>query len=146
VKASLFLAAAAHAVNGEVHAIRIGITTVPPGTPFAVCGIVEVPWVQAVDKHTMRLDLVEEDGTPFEVTMPTGETEAFAVEGTGGTGIPAGHRVGSPRIVTIVGNVALPLAFGTRYEFRLSIDGETNEAWRIGFDTPPPPLGEVQAA
>ena len=58
------------------------------------------------------------------------------MEGSGGTGIPPGHRVGSPRIVTMVGNFVLPLALGTRYEFRLSIDGETDETWRVGFDTP----------
>jgi hypothetical protein len=146
VKASLFLAAAAQAVNGEINALRIGIPAVAPGMPFAVCAVVEIPWVQAVDNHTLRLDLVEEDGTPFEFTTPDGETHTVHVESAGGTGIPAGHRVGSPRIVTLVGNFVLPLAVATRYEFRLSIDDETDVAWRIGFDTPPPPLGHAEAA
>src|SRR5262249_19974778 len=109
VKASLFLAGAAHAVDGEAYALRIGLTSVAPGTPFAVGAIVEVPWVQAVDSHTMRLDLVDEDGVPFEFTTPAGETQGITIEGSGGTGIPAGHRVGSPRIITMVGNFVLPL-------------------------------------
>jgi hypothetical protein len=140
MKASLFLAAAAYAVNGEINALRIGMTTVAPGTPFAVGAIVEVPYMDAVVSHTLRLELVEEDGTPFEITSDTGETRSVCIEGSGGTGIPPGHPVGSPRIMTIVGNLALQLAYGTRYEFRLSIDGKTDDAWRVGFDTPPPPL------
>lgn len=142
MKASLFVAASAFGGNGEINALRIGLPVVAPGTPFAVGAIIEIPWVQAVDNHTVRVDLVEEDGTPFEVTTPDGVTHRVFVEQTLGTGIPSGHRVGSPRVVAFAGNFALPLELGTRYEFRLSIDGETNEAWTIGFDTPP--VGQLQ--
>jgi len=144
VKATLFLAAAAYAVNGEINALRIGLAQVTPGQPFGVGAVIEVPWVQAVDDHTFRLELVEEDGTPFEVQTSPDTFGPIVIEGKGGTGIPAGHRVGSPRIITVGGNFVLPLAHATRYEWRLSIDGQTNEGWRIGFDTTPPPLGEVE--
>lgn len=145
MKASLFIAAAAHAANGEVSALRIGLPVVVPGQPFAIAAVIEIPYLDAVDDHTLRLDLVDEYGTPFEVPSPDGGMQAVFIEGTGGTGVPPKHRVGSPRIVTMTGNLALPLAFGSRYEFRLSIDGKTHEAWIAGFDTPPPPL-EAQAA
>ncbi len=43
----------------------------------------------------------------------------------------------------MTGNFALPLAFGTRYELRLSIDGEHDPAWVVGFDTPAAPLTQA---
>jgi hypothetical protein len=37
----------------------------------------------------------------------------------------------------------LPLEFGTRYEFRLTIDGEHDDDWVVGFDTPAAPLTQA---
>jgi len=143
MKASLFIAAAAHAVNGEIYALRIGMPVVIPGQPFAVGAIIEVPYLVAVDEHTMRLELVDEYGTTFEVTAPDGEKQPVTIEHTGGTGIPPQHRFGSPRMFAIAGNLVLPLEFGTRYEFRLTIDGQHNKDWGVGFDTPAAPLSQV---
>ena len=143
MKASLFIAAAAHAVNGELHALRIGLPVVVPGQPFAVGALIEVPYLEAIDDHSFKVELVDEYGEPFEVEGPDGQKHRVVIEGTGGTGIPPKHRVGSPRIVTIGGNLVLPLAFGMRYEFRLSIDGKQNDAWVVGFDTPPTPMAEA---
>lgn len=146
VKASIFLAASAFGVNGEINALRIGLSTVAPGKPFAVGAVIEIPYLVAVDQHTVRIELVDQYGTPFEFSTPDGETHQVLIENTGGTGIPPRHPVGSPRIIAFAKNFALPLAWGTRYEFRLSIDDETDDAWVVGFDTPPAPLTQAEAA
>ena len=71
------------------------------------------------------------------------ETEAegaqpVVIEGAFEVGRPPGIKPGVPIDVPLAINVgALPLAPGGRYEWRLSIDGESHEDWRLAFSTRP---------
>jgi hypothetical protein len=63
----------------------------------------------------------------------------MAFEGTFGTGIPAGIKLGTPLDATFAISVApgMPLEPGKRYEWRLSIDGRTEDDWYLAFHTRP---------
>jgi hypothetical protein len=48
---------------------------------------------------------------------------------------------GTPIDVALAVNLGpLPLEPGNRYTWRLTIDGETNEDWALGFTTRPRPV------
>jgi hypothetical protein len=88
-------------------------------------------------RHTMRLELVDSDGGPVRVPTPDGE-QALYVESTFEVGRPAGLKPGTPIDVPIAMNFpAMPIPPGGRYEWRLSIDGDAHEDWRVAFSTRP---------
>jgi hypothetical protein len=90
-------------------------------------------------RHTMRLELVDADGAPVLVDTPQGEQPVF-VESTFEVGRPAGLKPGTPIDVPIAMNFpAMPIPPGGRYEWRLSVDGRTEDDWRLAFSTRPTP-------
>ena len=98
-----------------------------------------MPWNQAADNHTFRLDLLDIDGHPVLSDNDEGEQQPIFVEGGFATGIPAGHTPGLPLDGTFAISFphGLPLAPGQRYEWRLTIDGRTEDGWYLGFNTRP---------
>ena len=109
--------------------------TGPAPQPFAIAVKIEVPWDQANVRHTLRLELVDADGAAVLVPTPEGE-KAVTIEAQFETGRPAGIKPGTPLDVMFAVNMPPhPLPPGGRYEWRLSIDDETREDWRLAFST-----------
>jgi hypothetical protein len=80
--------------------------------------------------HTFRIELQDEHGT--HVTNDQGEP--ILVEGefsmAPAPGIPFGTPLSLPLLVPITPPELTP---GTRYEFKLAIDGQASEDWNLGF-------------
>ena len=110
-------------------------------TPFGIAILVQVPWDQANRRHTMRLELVDADGEA--VTLHAGTTRTrrpivFLDDVEFEVGRPAGIKPGTPLELPIAVNSGpLPLEPGGRYEWRLTIDGEGDEDWRLAFSVRP---------
>ena len=84
-----------------------------------------------------RLALVDADGAPVVVDSAEGP---WAIELSDGfeVGRPAGLPEGTPIDVPLAINVApIPLPANRRYEWRLEIDGASNNDWHVSFLTRP---------
>jgi hypothetical protein len=102
---------------------------------MAIALKIEVPWDRGNEVHNLQLRLVDADGEPVLAEGPEGE-QPIAVDAEFETGRPAGLRPGTPLDFAMAVNFPpLPLAPATRYEWRLAIDGEEAEGWRLAFST-----------
>lgn len=120
----------AQVADGKLNIIGGGWTvTGPQPTPFAIAILFQVPWDQANARHAFRLDLLDADGAP--VGDPP-----ISVEGHFEVGRPPGSRPGVPLEFPFAMNSG-PIALepGERFEWRLTVDGETAEGWHLGFST-----------
>jgi hypothetical protein len=144
VKVTMLLADFAVVAEGKLTIVGGGWSvTGPAPSPFAIALKIEVPWDQANTQHTMRLELLDADGQA--VLVPPGaptEEQPLMVEGQFETGRPAGLKPGTPLDVMLAVNVPpQPIPPGGRYEWRLSIDGRSDDDWRLTFSTRPAAAG-----
>ena len=137
-RVTLILADAAQVAEGKLNVLGGGWNEIgPQPTPFAVAGIIEVPWNLANQPHTFRLELIDLDGNPVLVPTPTG-SEPFALEGGFEVGRPPGTPPGTSLPFSLAMNVGpVPLPVDSRFEWRLLVDGECAEDWRLAFRTRP---------
>src|SRR4051794_6393845 len=133
------LAQAAQAVpNGTVSVLGAGWTQIGIGSPFAIAGIIEMPWEAAGEEHRFRLELLDDQGKPVMVETDQGE-QPVCIEGGFNVAPQPGLKRGTPLSLPLALNMPpQPLAAGSRYEWRLDVDGESHEDWRLGFNTLPP--------
>jgi hypothetical protein len=124
--------------EGKLNVMGAGWTvTGPDPIPFAIVGIVRVPWNETNRPHEMRFELIDLDGAPVMVDGPSG-TEAVALGGPFEVGRPPGVRPGSFIPMPFAINCApIPLPPGSHFEWRFSIDGQAHEDWRLAFSTRP---------
>ena len=116
--------------------------TGPDPTPSAIALKFDVGWHEAEDTHHWELFLEDADGRP--VMVETGEGEhPVEVRGEFAVGRPAGVPEGSPGDVALAVNLSpLPLQPGTRYTWRVAVDGESQTDWSLGFTIRPLPEPE----
>jgi hypothetical protein len=126
----------AQAAEGKLNIIGGGWSlTGPNPAPFGIGILFQVPWDQANDRHSFRLELLDADGNPVVVQGLEGE-QPVVVEGGFETGRPPGLRPGTPLDFPFAMNSGpLPLPPGQRFEWRLTVDGETRDDWRVAFGT-----------
>lgn len=134
----MLLADFAQVADGKLTVVGGGWSlTGPDPAPFGIAILVHVPWDQANRRHTLRLELVDADGE--SVTAPGGEGGVeepivFLDDVEFEVGRPAGIKPGTPlELPLAVNSGPLPLEPGGRYEWRLSIDGESDGDWRLAF-------------
>ena len=133
----MLLADYAQVADGKLTVVGGGWSlTGPDPVPFGIAILVHVPWDQANRRHVLRLELVDADGVA--VTVPTDEGEeapiVFFDDIEFEVGRPAGIKPGTPlELPLAVNSGPLPLQPGARYEWRLSIDGGSDEDWRLAF-------------
>jgi len=134
MKVTMILSDAAQVAEGKLNVLGGGWNlTGPAPAPFAIGIIFEIPWHLTNQKLKYRLELVDLDGVPVGVGP---EAEPLAVEEEFEVGRPPGMRQGSYLPMPRAFNFGpMPLAPGNHYEWRLSIDGDTREHWRLGFST-----------
>ena len=138
MKVTLLLADAAEAVNGKLYILGGGWSVMgPEPAPMAIAIKIEVPWDQGNDVHKLQLRLVDADGQPVLADSPDGEVPVV-LDADFETGRPAGVKPGTPLDLTMAVTLGpLPLEPGSRYEWRLAIDGQEDDEWRVAFSTRP---------
>jgi hypothetical protein len=128
----LMLCDHAQVADGKLFINGGGITRfygagLPPGTSIAL--LLLVPWERTNEKIDVLLDLLTEDGHP----VTDSEGAGLGMSGQFEVGRPPGVEPGIPidvPLVFTIGGVGLNPG---RYTWRLSIDGQTAQAWQIGF-------------
>ncbi len=138
MKATMLLCDAAQVADGKLYILGGGWSiTGPEPTPSAVAIKVEVDWHEAAQAHHWELFLVDADGQPVGIDTPDG-AQLVEVRGDFEVGQPEDVPAGSPIDLPLAINIGpLPLDAGGRYTWRLTIDGETDESWVLGFTTRP---------
>jgi len=135
MKVTMLLADSVQAVGGKLYILGGGWSITGPPTPCGIAILIEVPWDQTNRKHPWKLELLDSDGDAVMLETPVGE-QPLAFEGDLEVGRPTGLKPGTPIGVPVAINLApIPLAPGTRFEWRFSIRGKTEENWRLTFST-----------
>jgi hypothetical protein len=125
------------AVAGGKFYISGGGWTVRPAQPiqWALALEMRVPWHDNNRRFRFALDLVDADGQPVSNDTPAG-SEPVRGEGEFTATAGPGLKPGSELIGLVPMNLPpLPLPPGQQFEWKLTIDGQTREEWRVGFMT-----------
>jgi uncharacterized protein DUF6941 len=133
VKATMILADYAVVSDGKLTIVGGGWSqTGPEPSAFGIGLLIQVPWDQANTRHTFTVELLDADGA--EVVLETEEDEqSVAFGGEFEVGRPPGLKPGTPLDFPVaVNSTPLPLEPG-RYEWRLTIDGKSQEFWTLAF-------------
>jgi hypothetical protein len=138
-KVTMLLADAAQEVDGKLYILGGGWSITGPGpATFAVAVQIQTPWDRANMQHTFRLELLDADGQAVTFPTPDGQETGLAIEGAFEVGRPPGLKAGTPLDGAFARNFAgLPLDPASRFEWRLSINGQTREEWTLPFTTRP---------
>lgn len=134
----MLLCDAAQAVGNKLYILGGGWSvTGPDPVPSALALYVKVPWDEANTRQRLRIELLDADGHPVTAEGPEGE-QPLVIETEFEAGRPAGLTPGTPLDMSFAINLgALPIPPGGRYEWRLSVNGETREGWSAAFSTRP---------
>ena len=148
LRLTMLLADYVQVAEGKLFISGAGWTFLIPGVgPMAIAILAEVPWDRANHNYSFEVRLYDEDDRP--ALAPDGNP--VHISGGFETGRPPGHPKGAPLAVPLAINVPpFPLDAGKRWEWRVSVDGETRDDWRLAFNTvaePPstPPPGPPPA-
>jgi hypothetical protein len=139
MKVTMLLCDHAQSADGKLNLLGGGWSvTGPQPSPFGIAILFQVPWDRANELHQFRLELLDADGRAFMIEGgPEGE-QPVRVEGSFETGRPAGLRPGTPIDFPFAMNSGpLPLPPGSRFEWRLTVDDQTHDDWRLAFTTRP---------
>lgn len=133
---TMMLADAVQASEGKLYILGGGWNiTGPDPSPFGIAVLFSVPWDAANRRHEFEISLLDEDGEPVALD-DTGA--GVTIGGEFEVGRPPGVRSGTPLAVPIAINSGpLPLPPGRRYVWRLTVNGEDDETWRLPFDVRP---------
>jgi hypothetical protein len=138
VKVTLLLADAAQAVGGKLYVMGGGWSIIGPGpAPMALAIKIEVPWSETNVRHYVEVELLTADAEPVTAEGKSGP-EPIKVRADFEVGRPPGLKPGTPIDVPLAMNFApFPLRAGSRFEWRLSIDGHHEQDWSVAFSTRP---------
>lgn len=138
MKVTMLLADSAQAVNGKLYILGGGWSlTGPLPCPSAIAALVSVPWNETNRKHSVKVELVDEDYHAVMVPTPAGNSP-LVIRGDFEVGRPAGAAQGASIDIPFAFNIGpIPLQPGRRYVWRLSIDDKSDENWQVGFATRP---------
>lgn len=135
----MLLADSAQAVDGKLYILGGGWSvTGPDPTPSAIALKIEVPWDATNRKHSVLLQMVDIDDQPVTVETPIGE-QPIEIKSEFEVGRPPGVKAGTAIDLPMAINLGpLPLPPGNQYVWKLSIDDESREEWRVVFTVRPP--------
>lgn len=132
----MMLADHVQVADGKLFISGGGWTTTGPGaSPCSVAVIFHVPWQETSKKVSFALRLIDEDGRA--VRQP-GATDGLPVQVNGHFEPRRPREVIAPGLevnVPMSFNVVLHLEPGRRYSWVLDVDGQTDDAWRLSFET-----------
>jgi hypothetical protein len=139
MKVTMLLADAAQVAGGKLQIIGGGWSvTGPQPVASALAVLIQVPWMEANTKHVWELTLYDGDGHPVAFPDPEGQAQEIRLASEFEVGRPPGVTPGTLLEAPFAVSLGpLPLAPGSRYVWRLTIDGRGDENWQVAFSTRP---------
>lgn len=134
----MLLADSAQVADGKLYVLGGGWSvTGPAPTPSAVAMKVSVDSHEFNAPHHWELFIEDADGEPVHFDTPEGP-QTIEVRGDFSATAPDDVPVGTPVDVPIAVNFGpIPLRAGSRYTWRMVIDGETLPGALVSFTTRP---------
>jgi len=134
----MMLCDAAQVADGKLYVLGGGWSLIGPDPmPSAIAMKIDVDWTEVDRPHHWELFLTDEDGQPVIAETPDGP-QAIEVRGDFEVARPVAVPAGSPVDVALALNFGpLPLSPESRYNWRLAIDGESQDDWVLAFSTRP---------
>jgi hypothetical protein len=134
----MMLCDAAQVADGKLYVLGGGWSLIGPDPmPSAIAMKIDVDWTEIDRPHHWELYLTDADGQPVVAETPDGP-QAIEVRGDFEVTRPVAVPAGSPVDVALALNFGpLPLAPEERYNWRLTIDGESQDDWVLAFSTRP---------
>lgn len=136
-KVTMMLADHAVTADGKLYISGGGWSITGPGpVPGAIAMDVKVPWDEREFEHNLVLELLDADGHPVLVPTPLG-VQPLRIESTLNLDGPFDEiKPGTPIDAPFAINYGpIPLGPGARYEWRLSVNDDTDEDWTLPFTT-----------
>jgi hypothetical protein len=136
----MLLCDSAQVAEQKLYILGAGWSIVGPDpAPTAIAMKIDVAWNETGSPHHMVLFLEDADGRPFMVETPEGMHPVEVrtdFEVPRPVGVPEGTPADFSWVITIM---PLPLTPGSRYIWRLTIDGESHDYWALSFTVRPRP-------
>jgi hypothetical protein len=134
VKATMLLADYAVVSDGKLTIVGGGWSqTGPEPSAFGIGLLIQVPWDLANTVHSFSVELLDADGGAVAFEADENGDNPVAFGGEFEVGRPPGLKPGTPLDFPVaVNSTPLPLEPG-RYEWRLTIDGESRADWTLPF-------------
>ena len=136
MKVTLMLADSAQVVAGKLYILGGGWSmTGPKLAPFAIAGKIEIPVSEAKQKHSLKLELLDADSKPVLVPTPKGESPLVVsgeFELDHPPSLPKGISIDAPFAFSVKSVLLKP---GRQYTWKLTIDSNTKEDWKVTFLT-----------
>lgn len=139
MRATLLLCDYAVVENGKLYVSGGGWSfTGPTPTAMALAVLIHVPWDRANSEIAFELTLSTEDGHPVVQRGPTGDEQPVSLGGTFEVGRPPGTTRGTELNAPLAINIGpMPLVPGSRYVWRLELDGRSDDDWVLPFQVRP---------
>ena len=133
----MLLADFAQVRDGKLTVVGGGWSlTGPEPAPFGIAILIRVPWDQANQRHVMRLELLDADGQPVEIDAETdggrSRSSSSTTSRSRSAAPPASSRARRSTSPSRSTRARCSLEPG-RYEWRLTIDDEADDDWRLPF-------------
>ena len=133
----MILADYAQTADGKLNIIGGGWNITNGAGTSALAILLEIPWDRTNERHHFRIELVDADGNAVISEGPNGDAPVV-LAGDLEVGRPPGIKRGTPIAVPLAINMGPhPLGPDQRYEWRMSINDESDENWRVAFSTAP---------
>lgn len=138
----MMLCDAVQVADGKLYILGGGWSVTGPNpAPSGIALKVDVAWHEAEVPHHWELFLEDADGAPVMVDTTEG-VHPMEVRGEFQVARPTTVPEGTPIDVALPVSVGpLALQAGSRFTWRLTIDGESHEDWSLSFTTRPRPEG-----
>ncbi|ULE32871.1 DUF6941 family protein [Mycobacterium sp. IDR2000157661] len=140
MKATLLLCDHAAVADGKLYISGGGWSMVSPNVTGFIALLLAVPWDLANHDLELELALRDEDGDAVPTQDPLGNEVPLKL----GAKLQVGRPPGLVRGISLDVPLAIPLPPlvlppGRRFEWVLTINGETKEEWRLPFLVVSPP-------
>ncbi|HEY4450547.1 MAG TPA: hypothetical protein VGN13_02995 [Solirubrobacteraceae bacterium] len=138
INVTMVLADHAQVADSKLFVAGGGWTDITGAAPFALAMVIEVPIEQTGMKHKFEVDLIDAHGQPALMPTPQGMTPVhhemeMEIERPDDDSVPSTFV--NPFVIK---SGPMPVA-PADYEWRLSVDGEAREHWRLPFRVHPAP-------
>ncbi len=138
IRTHLFLAESAQVAEGKLFVLGGGIrgNAMPqPGLTMimAIAGSMDIPWGEHNKDHTLKVNIEDEEGAPYTVIGPVGNSTPLSITAQFRTGAPPQLPRGAAAAVPFAVQFPLPILKQGTLLFRVSVDGRPTQ--NLAFTT-----------